>query len=93
MSPLRYSRPAGQDTIRSFDGDGTLRYDDFGNLRIEIRADQQAADLLRAAGVETRDGTISSDGRVVVDMQNRSTKDEAGKTLSTGRWKKMPPQS
>jgi hypothetical protein len=107
-------------------GSGTLNYDEFGNLRIEIRADEQSADLLRAAGVETRDGTISSDGRTVVDMQNRtlsyvlpgqtvgapapgplspsrlrhwevkgdllflSTKDEAGKILSTGRWKRMP---
>ncbi len=76
--------------------------------------------------MELRDGTISSDGRAVVDMQNRtltyilpgqtvgaaaagplapsrprhwevkgdllflSTKDESGKPLSTGRWKKMP---
>ena len=28
----------------------------------EIRADEKSADLLRAAGVDTRDGTISSDG-------------------------------
>jgi hypothetical protein len=107
-------------------GSGSLNYDEFGNLRIEIRADQQAADLLRAAGVDTRDGAISSDGRTVVDLQNRtlsyllpgqtvgapapgplapsrlrywevkgdllflSTKDEAGRILSTGRWKRMP---
>jgi hypothetical protein len=53
-------------------GAGTLNYDDFGNLRIEIRADQKTADLLRAAGIETSDGTISSDGRAAVDMQNRT---------------------
>lgn len=53
-------------------GSGTLNYDEFGNLRIEIRADEKSADLLRAAGIETRDGTISSDGRTVVDLQNRT---------------------
>jgi hypothetical protein len=107
-------------------GSGSLNYDDFGNLRIEIRADEQAADLLRAAGVDTRDGTISTDGKTVIDVQNRtlsyvlpgqtvgapaagplapsrlrhwevkgdllflSTKDDAGRILSTGRWKRMP---
>ena len=106
-------------------GSGTLDYDDFGNLRIEIRADEQSADLLRAAGIEIRDGLISSDGRAVVDLQHRtltyimsgqavgapaagplspsrprhwevkgdllflSTRDEAGNTLSTGRWKRV----
>lgn len=117
--------PPGKAAI-TLKGSGTLNYDDFGNLRIEIRADEKSADLLRAAGIEMRDGTISSDGRTVVDLQNRtlsyvlpgqkpgdpgagplspsrlrhwevkgdllflSTKDEAGKTLSTGRWKKTP---
>ena len=118
--------PAGK-ACHHAQGAGTLNYDEFGNLRIEIRADEKSADLLRAAGIETRDGTISSDGRAVVDMQNRtltyilagqtvgadrrpgplspsrprhwevkgdllflSTRDEAGKPLSTGRWKRMP---
>jgi len=53
-------------------GSGTLTYDQFGNLRIEIRADQASADLLRAAGIETTDGTISSDGRTAVDLQNHT---------------------
>jgi len=117
--------PPGKPPI-TLKGSGTLNYDEFGNLRIEIRAEEKSADLLRAAGVETRDGTISSDGRTVVDMQNRtlsyilpgqtvgaaaagplspsrprhwevkgdllflSTRDESGKPLSTGRWKRMP---
>jgi hypothetical protein len=116
--------PPGKPPI-TLKGQGTLTYDDFGSMRIEIRADEQASDLLRAAGVEIRDGTISSDGRTVLDLQNRtisyvlpgqtvgapapgplsparlrhweikddllilSTKDDAGKVLSTGRWRRM----
>src|ERR1700752_4137225 len=39
--------PRGQPPI-TLKGAGTLEYDQFGNLRIEIRADEKAADLLRA---------------------------------------------
>jgi hypothetical protein len=53
-------------------GQGTLTYDDFGNLQIEIRADEKSADLLRAAGIEIKDNMISSGGRTIVDMQNRT---------------------
>ena len=116
--------PPGKASI-SLKGAGTLTYDDFGNLTMEIRADQAASDLLRAAGIDIReDGVISSSGRTAVDMPNRTltfviqgqpttgigplapsrprhwqvdgdvltltTKDEAGKALSVGRWKKVP---
>jgi len=117
--------PPGKPAI-ALKGSGTLTYDQFGNLRVEIRADEKSADLLRAAGVDVRDGMISTDGRTVVDLQNRtlsyvlagqqvgapapgplapsrlrhwevkddllflSTRDDAGKPLSTGRWKRMP---
>ena len=53
-------------------GQGVMTYDDFGNLRMEIRADQAATDLLRGAGIEMRDGVISSDGRAAIDLQNRT---------------------
>jgi hypothetical protein len=53
-------------------GSGSLTYDDFGNLRMEIRADPEAAAMLKAAGVEIRDGVIASDGRTVVDMQHKT---------------------
>jgi hypothetical protein len=106
-------------------GQGTLSYDDFGNLQMEIRTDEQSADLLRAAGIDIRDNSISTSGRTVVDMQNRTltyvvegqaptsasgplalnrprhwevqadrltltTRDESGKPLSVGRWRRMP---
>ena len=63
--------PAGKPPI-TLKGAGTLSYDEFGNLKIEIRADQASSDLLRAAGVDIRDGMISSDGRTAVDMESRT---------------------
>jgi hypothetical protein len=63
--------PPGKPAV-TLKGQGSLTYDDFGNLRMEIRADQAAADQLRAAGIDIRDGIISSDGRTAVDMANRT---------------------
>ena len=53
-------------------GSGVLEYDDFSNLRMEIRADQASSDLLRAAGINIRDGLISTEGRTAIDLQNRT---------------------
>ena len=53
-------------------GSGTLIYDDMSNLRMEVRADEGSADLLRAAGVDIRDGMISTEGRTAIDLQNRT---------------------
>jgi hypothetical protein len=64
-------RPPGKPPIFP-KGSGVLNYDDFGNMRMEIRADEAASDLLRAAGINIRDGIISSDGRTVIDLQNRT---------------------
>ena len=74
-------RPLGPRVVRSastgkapitLKGSGVLNYDDFGNLRMEIRADQASSDLLRAAGIDIRDGVISTDGRTAIDLQNRT---------------------
>lgn len=64
-------RPPGKAPIL-LKGSGVLTYDDFGNMRMEIRADEASSDLLRAAGIEIRDGLISSDGRTVIDLQKRT---------------------
>jgi len=64
-------RPPGKPPV-ALQGSGVLNYDDFGNLRMEIRADQASSDLLRAAGIDIRDGVISSDGRTAIDLQNRT---------------------
>src|SRR5215203_5629646 len=62
-------RPPGRAPI-VLKGSGVLNYDDFGNLRMEIRADEAASELLRAAGIDIRDGVISTDGRTAIDLQN-----------------------
>jgi hypothetical protein len=51
---------------------GTLTYGAFGNLKIEIRADQGSSEGLRTAGIGITDGVISSDGRTVMDVANRT---------------------
>ena len=64
-------RPPGKAPIFP-KGSGVLNFDDFGNMRVEIRADEASSDLLRAAGIDIRDGIISSDGRTVIDLQNKT---------------------
>jgi len=63
--------PPGQAPI-TLKGTGVLNYDDFGNLRMDVKADEASADLLRAAGIIIPDGVIATTGRTVVDMQNRT---------------------
>jgi hypothetical protein len=63
--------PPGRSPI-TLTGQGTLNYDDYGNLQIEIRTDDAAADQLRAAGIDIRDNKISSSGRTVIDLQNKT---------------------
>jgi hypothetical protein len=63
--------PPGKPVV-TLKGQGTLTYDDFGNLTMEIRTDQAGSDLLRAAGIDIQDGIVSSSGRTTVDMQNRT---------------------
>jgi hypothetical protein len=66
-------------------GAGTLTYDEYSNLRMEIRADQAASNQLRSAGIDIRDGVISQNGRTAVDMQNRTlTYFIQGQEASTG---------
>ena len=53
-------------------GGGMLTYDDHSNLTMNIRADQQSSDILRAAGVDIRDGAITTQGRTAIDLQNHT---------------------
>jgi hypothetical protein len=63
--------PPGKGPV-ALKGTGTLVYDDFGNLKMDIRADEASADILRAAGIEIVDGRIASQGRTVVDLQHKT---------------------
>lgn len=63
--------PPGQSPIR-LNGSGTLTYDGFGNLSVEIRVDEDAARILEAAGIPTVKGALSTTGRTVVDMQHHT---------------------
>jgi hypothetical protein len=60
--------PPGRPPIH-MGGEGTLTYDDFGNLRVEIRVDEAIVPLLEEAGIPTTRGVISTSGRTVVDLQ------------------------
>ena len=64
-------RPPGKEPI-VLSGAGLLVYDGDGNLTVNIRADEKSSDLLRAAGVDIRDGVISTEGRTAIDLQNRT---------------------
>jgi hypothetical protein len=65
--------PPGRAPI-TLKGAGTLTYDAFSNLTMEIRtSDKGTTDLLRAAGVDiSNEGVISTSGRAAVDMPNRT---------------------
>lgn len=63
--------PPGKPTV-TVKGQGTLSYDDFSNLSMELRTDVDTSDKLRAAGIEIQDGKISTNGRTAVDMQNHT---------------------
>jgi hypothetical protein len=52
-------------------GSGTLTYDEFSNLDMQIRVtDQKVSDALGAAGVPLKDNAISTTGRTALDLQN-----------------------
>jgi hypothetical protein len=63
--------PPGKAPI-TLKGTGVLNYDDFGNLTMEVKADEASSDLLRASGIVIPDGVISTTGRTVIDVQNRT---------------------
>jgi hypothetical protein len=53
-------------------GEGSLHYDAFGNLDVEIRIDANAAERLEALGVHSENGRITTRGRTVIDMQGHT---------------------
>ncbi len=53
-------------------GSGVLNYDDFGNLEMNVKADEASSDLLRAGGIVIPDGVISTSGRTAIDVPNKT---------------------
>jgi hypothetical protein len=53
-------------------GTGTLVYDDFGNLTMDLNVDEASAALMQKAGIPIEKGRFSTSGRTIVDMQGRS---------------------
>lgn len=53
-------------------GQGSLVYDAYGNLTINIKVEDATIRTLDAAGVSLRQGTMSSSGRTAVDLQNKT---------------------
>ena len=56
----------------TLNGTGVLTYDDFGNMEMNIKADEASSDLLRAGGMVIPDGVISTTGRTAIDLQNKT---------------------
>ena len=63
--------PANQPPV-TINGQGTVTYDDFSNLTMDVRADAASVQALRAAGVEVVNDGFSTSGRAVVDMQKQT---------------------
>jgi hypothetical protein len=55
-------------------GKGTLVYDDFSNMTMTLDADDASAALLKKAGLSMEGNRFSSNGKVIVDMQNKTLK-------------------
>jgi hypothetical protein len=49
-------------------GQGTLTYDGFGNLDMQIRVDEPTGRKLTEAGIVIADGKLSTTGRTVIDV-------------------------
>jgi hypothetical protein len=63
--------PPGGAPIR-LPGSGTLEYDDFSNLKMDVRTDAATAATLQKLGIVLRDGVISSSGRTMIDLPNKT---------------------
>ena len=61
----------GEPALR-LEGEGTLVYDDFGNLEMDIRVDDTTALVLEGVGIRTTDGVLSTKGRTVIDLPGRT---------------------
>jgi hypothetical protein len=59
--------PPGREKI-DVPGSGTLLYDAYGNLKIDIRVNEATSQALSNAGIPVQNGMLSMDGRTAIDM-------------------------
>jgi hypothetical protein len=64
-------RPPGQAPIQ-VPGSGTLLYDEFSNLKMDIRVDAATGEALAKAGIAVQDGMLSSQGRAVLNVADHT---------------------
>ena len=53
-------------------GSGTLVYDDYANLTMDLTVDEANAALAQKVGIQVEKGHVSTKGRTIVDMQSRT---------------------
>jgi hypothetical protein len=53
-------------------GKGSLVYDDYNNMTMNLEADAASAALLAKAGIPMEQNRFSTKGKTIVDMQNRT---------------------
>lgn len=63
--------PPGRDVIQ-MKGEGTLLFDEFGNLEMEIRTDETTGQALSEAGIPLEKGRLSVKGHIAVDMAHET---------------------
>ena len=63
--------PAGKPPVM-VNGQGTVNYDAFSNLSMDVRADAASVEALKAAGVAVVNNGFSTTGRAVVDMNKKT---------------------
>lgn len=51
---------------------GSMVYDDFGNMEVEMRLNPATATLAEGIGIHAPNGVVSTTGRTVIDINNHS---------------------
>ena len=64
--------PSGQAEPVIVTAEGTVSYDDYSNMTMDVRGDATAVAALKAAGVAATNTGFSTSGRVVVDMTKKT---------------------
>jgi hypothetical protein len=63
--------PPGQPVLH-LNGTGTLVYDDYSNLNMELKADEATSQVVAKAGINMENGVFVQKGRTAVDIQAKT---------------------